>query len=173
MTLARVGIAVAVVAVLGALVNTNAYSRAEAKRWKRVADSLGVEVARVDTVYLHQRDTVLRRIRSQDTLTLTVDQWKTDTIRVVEYVAKADTALRACEALVVSCDERDRLRVEQLAAVNNRLRAVAAQVPSRWAKLKQGGCVVGGAAGGGLVGQRVGEVALGAGIGALAGLLVC
>jgi hypothetical protein len=76
---------------------------------ERVADSLR-RAYRTDTVRLW------RSIRALDTLTVTVDQWKHDTVRVVEYVRAADETARACTRAVATCEERlkvaDSLRIE-------------------------------------------------------------
>ena len=66
---------------------------------RREADSLA-KVYRVDTVRF-------RVIKTQvDTLTRVVESWKHDTLRVVEYVTKADSAIKACSAVVLTCEER-------------------------------------------------------------------
>lgn len=62
-------------------------------------DSLAT-VYRVDTV------TLWRQVRRLDTLTVTVDQWKHDTVRVVEYVTRADSTVRACTAALQTCEQR-------------------------------------------------------------------
>ena len=63
------------------------------------ADSLA-KVYRVDTVRF-------RVIRTQvDTLTRTVENWKTDTLKVVEYVTKADSTIRVCSLALQTCEQR-------------------------------------------------------------------
>jgi hypothetical protein len=87
---------------------------------RRALDSLATIVRRVDTVYRIQRDTFyVRRVRL-DTLTVTVDRWKHDTLEVVRYVAAADSTVRACSLALATCDERDALRVRQLDAWEQR-----------------------------------------------------
>lgn len=93
---------------------------AEARHWKARADSLEARVARIDTVIVVQRDTFLVRRARVDTMTVTVESWKHDTVKVVEYVTAADSAIRACSALVLSCDQRDSVRVLQLEAWEGR-----------------------------------------------------
>lgn len=87
---------------------------------RRALDSLATIARRVDTVYRIQRDTFyVRRVRL-DTLTVTVEHWKHDTLEVVRYVAAADSTVRACSLALATCDERDALRVRQLAAWEQR-----------------------------------------------------
>lgn len=76
-----------------------AQSRADLKAAKHRLDSLEA-VYRVDTVRLW------RTVRALDTLTVTVDRWKHDTLTVVQYVAKADTAIRACTLALGTCEQR-------------------------------------------------------------------
>lgn len=87
--------------------------------------------ARVDTVYRIQRDTFVVRRERLDTLTVTVDRWKRDTIAVVQYVERADSTVRACSALLLTCAQRDSLWRVRYA---NLERQVAAQPrpPPAW-----------------------------------------
>jgi hypothetical protein len=75
------------------------------------ADSLS-KVYRTDTLRL----TKIRRVT--DSLTVTVDQWKHDTLKVVEYVHQADTTIKACTAALQTCE--DRVRIAQLGWANAR-----------------------------------------------------
>ena len=66
---------------------------------RHLADSLA-KAYRVDTVRF-------RVIRTQvDTLTRTVENWKTDTLKVVEYVTKADSTIKVCSMALATCEER-------------------------------------------------------------------
>lgn len=68
-----------------------------------------VAVMRADSLEAaYHVDTVrLRVIRTQtDTMTVTVDQWKHDTVRVVEYVTKADSTIKVCSLALATCEER-------------------------------------------------------------------
>lgn len=69
------------------------------KQLRHDADSLR-GVYRTDTLRLTKY-----RLRT-DSLTTTVELWKHDTLRVVEYVAKADTAIKACVQALQTCDQR-------------------------------------------------------------------
>lgn len=63
-------------------------------------------VAKADTVY---RDSlrVLNRWRDRwDTAYVAVDRWKHDTVEVVRYVATADSTIRACFAVLRTCEDR-------------------------------------------------------------------
>lgn len=66
---------------------------------RHAADSLA-KVYRVDTLRL----TKIRRVT--DSLTVTVDRWKHDTLRVVEYVIKADSTIKVCTAALSTCEAR-------------------------------------------------------------------
>lgn len=95
-------------------------AEAEGARWKLEADSLRKVGARVDTLWRVQRDTFyVRRVRV-DTLTQTVEIWKRDTLKVVEYVAQADSTIKACSALVLTCEERGVIYEAQLRAWERR-----------------------------------------------------
>ena len=113
--------------------------RTEVRRHEARADSLGKLVRGADTVYVHQRDTLLRDIAVVDTLTVTVERWKRDTLQVVRYVARADSALRACVSTMSACEERVRLRDAQHAAEKDAQRvqmaAMKAQIPTRRQRL--------------------------------------
>lgn len=65
-----------------------------------------VERLQLDTVYVRDTVTLWRTTRRVDTLTQSVERWKTDTLAVVEYVALADSGLRACANVVRGCEAR-------------------------------------------------------------------
>ena len=127
-------------ALLGALVfggwrsRDASFARAESKRLADVVDSLVKARARVDTVHATTVRTVVRQVTRLDTLTRDVEVWKSDTIRVVEYVTRADSLARACTALIDSCDEKVRVRDALLATQGQKFRAdlaiVQAKVPT-------------------------------------------
>lgn len=118
-----------VLLVVGAAVSILLYGReqrargaaeAQGARWKLELDSLAKVARRVDTVHLVRRDTMYRRIARVDTMTVTVDQWKHDTVRVVEYVTRTEAALRACTQADTTCVERVANRDRQLVAWEGR-----------------------------------------------------
>lgn len=74
-----------------------ALARAELRDAKRQIDSLG-KVYRVDTLRLTRY-----RLKT-DSLTTTVELWKHDTVRVVEYVARANSTIRVCTQALATCD---------------------------------------------------------------------
>ena len=118
------------------------YAQAESARLQTTLDSLAKQGARVESVYVTRRDTVVRRITRVDSLTQTVTEWKHDTLRVVEYVTATDSALRACSALILSCDERHRVSLAQLAATERKAQAdlavLKARIPTLRARLVNG-----------------------------------
>lgn len=81
---------------------------AEANDAAQVAliDSLTAAGAKIDTVWMVKVDTFYVLRRQLDTLTATVELWKHDTVKVVEYVARADSTIQACSSLIVTCEER-------------------------------------------------------------------
>lgn len=103
--------------------------------------SLAVEALRLDTVYL--RDTVtLWRIKSRwDTAFVDVERWKTDTLRVVEYVTLADSTIRACTATVMTCEARVKVASQQVQALESRWQA--SQSSQRWQRWQWGVAGVG------------------------------
>lgn len=115
-----VAVAVIALGLYGQEQRKRGAAEAEGKEWKRQLDSLAKVGARVDTVYRVQRDTFyVRRVRV-DTLTQTVELWKHDTTKVVEYVAQADSTIKACSALVLTCEERSAIYEAQLGAWERR-----------------------------------------------------
>jgi len=66
---------------------------------RHAKDSLNV-VYRTDTVRF------TRYLRTTDSVFANVERWKTDTLKVVEYVAKADTTIRACTQALSTCEQR-------------------------------------------------------------------
>lgn len=123
------------------------YAQAESARLQTTLDSLAKVQARVESVYVTRRDTVVRRITRVDSLTQTVTEWKHDTLRVVEYVTATDSALRACSALILSCDERAAIQRQQYSALAAKHRAdeavLRARVPTMRSKLVSGALVFG------------------------------
>ena len=71
----------------------------EATVQKKRADSLSLRYVR-DTVRLW------KTIRRTDTLTQTVEQWKHDTVKVVEFVQQADSTIKACTQALATCEQR-------------------------------------------------------------------
>lgn len=106
----------------GAIIGAGARARELAEAEARL-DSLAAVTARVDTIYQTDSVDVWRLKRSTDTLTVTVDQWKHDTVWVVEYVERADSTIRACSALVATCEQRVALRDSTIAQQERRWEA--------------------------------------------------
>lgn len=133
-TLILAGLLLAALVFGGVSQRSASYARAESARLGKALDSLSNVKARVDTVHAVTVRTVTRHTASLDTLTLTVDRWKSDTIRVVEYVTRADSLARACTALIESCEARVSVRDSQIVALRAKARAdlaiVTAKVPT-------------------------------------------
>ena len=144
MTRTHAAIAIAVLAILfGGLSRRDAsFARAESRRLASVVDSLVKVRARVDTIHAVTVRTVTRHVTRLDTLTRDVEVWKRDTIRVVEYVTRADSLARACTALIDSCDEKVRARDALLATRERQWAAdkavLAARIPTRFDRLRGG-----------------------------------
>lgn len=94
-------------------------ARAESARLRATLDSLATAQRPIDSVYTVRVDTVVRRITRVDSLTQTVDRWLTDTVVVREYVVATDSALRACSAVIVSCDDKVRVRDQRIALLDS------------------------------------------------------
>jgi hypothetical protein len=89
-------------------------------------DSVLVQQVRLETLYVRDTQTFWRTKTRWDTVVLSVDRWKTDTLRVVEYVQLADSSLRACASALRTCEQRLELErrkgQHQLGVVNDSLR---------------------------------------------------
>jgi hypothetical protein len=109
---------------IGAEQVLTAQARADAAKWKRTADSLA-KAYHVDTVRL----TKIRRVT--DSLTLTVDRWKTDTLKVVEYVIAADSTIRVCSQALATCEARVGAERQRVLAAQRETAALKAQMPSK------------------------------------------
>lgn len=127
---------VALVAVAGWLGSWGARGQgaraSELKALRAQFDSLTRERARVDTVWRIQRDTFYVRRQRVDTLTRTVELWKHDTLRVVEYVQQADSAIRACSALVVTCERRAELFGQEIGNLRRQVRLLERAEARAW-----------------------------------------
>lgn len=104
--------AVLAVAVIGVWQANNYHQREIGKR-----DLLIAQHERTNADLRHQADSLAKQyrvdtvrfrvIRTQvDTLTRTVENWKTDTLKVVEYVTKADSTIRVCSLALQTCEQR-------------------------------------------------------------------
>lgn len=82
--------------------------------WQIRYDSMSAKAAHRDTVYQYRRDTLWRRVAVFDTIVDSVDRWKHDTVKVVEYVQQARENLEACQSLVLDCEDRVLDRDRQL-----------------------------------------------------------
>lgn len=146
-------------------------ARAEVQRLTTLSDSLARVTARVDTLYSVDTATFTRWRTVRDTLrdSLTI----TDTVEVIRFIAVQDSTIAACSAALLTCDERVALRDQRLAIVSDSLpRAVATEWRGKVTReRKRGLCAVAGAVGGGAVSGE--NAALGAGLGALGGWLLC
>lgn len=76
-----------------------AQARKDGAAARRRADSLE-KAYRVDTLRLWKIK------RETDSLTVTVDRWKHDTIEVVRFVTKADSTIRSCTLALATCEQR-------------------------------------------------------------------
>ncbi len=101
----------------------------------RVADSTLVEVrkqsARVDTVY--RRDTVklTRTIARTDSLRDTLLVHLTDTLKVREFIAAADSTIHACTEVANTCATRLALKDQEIAALTIKVKAAPAALDAR------------------------------------------
>lgn len=111
----HLALAVAAFAIAAAGTLYTAGQRAERAAWQAKAltakrDTVVREIRVVETRY---RTDTLRFVRWRtrwDTVARDVERWKHDTLRVVEYVAVADSTIRACTAALTSCDRLRQLQ---------------------------------------------------------------
>jgi hypothetical protein len=132
-------IALAVLTVVVLVFRAGDRHRAEADRIAlagreyRVADSvsraLAPKIARVDTLVVHDTVKVRVAITRVATLTDTVLHHLTDTVLVKEYVARSDTALKACSELSHDCAQFRSFAIQKFAADSNKFVAFRASIP--------------------------------------------
>lgn len=90
-------------------------------------------IARLDTVYVRDTLTLWRTVRRIDTLTQTVERWKTDTLAVIRYVTLADSTLQACASVVRTCEQRLELeRQNSVKATQTLQQALTEAKRDRW-----------------------------------------
>lgn len=113
-------------------------TRADLKRAKVRIDSLE-RAYRVDTLRMW------RTVRTLDTLTVNVERWKHDTLKVVEYVAKADTTIKACTMALSTCEARVGAERDGRLAAEKQVKLLQSQMPSKLTPLRHRieGAVVG------------------------------
>lgn len=123
----HLALAVAAFAITAAGALYTAGQRAERAAWQAKAltakrDTVVREIRVVETRY---RTDTLRLVRWRtrwDTVVRDVERWKHDTLRVVEYVAVADSTIRACTAALTSCDRLRQLQQERAELAEEQLR---------------------------------------------------
>lgn len=127
-------VALALALVLGYGWHQRTLGRAEAATavYRRANDSLQLVQRAVDTVYRRDTVTLWRSVRRLDTMTVTVEQWKHDTLKVVEYVARADSTVAACTATVLICEQRVGVRDERIRALEGQINAMPKPRGALW-----------------------------------------
>ena len=115
-------------------------------------DTVRVELLRLDTIY--RRDTVrLTHWREKwDTVRQDVERWKHDTLRVVEYVAVADSTIRACVAALATCEQQKAALTRRAELAEEAYRRTLAKVPSGKRRAAE---LIGAAAAGVVIGRAV------------------
>lgn len=114
--------------------------------YKQSLTALQAQAGKLDTLYVHQRDT-LRVLRTRwDTVRLATHTTDTlvsvDTLRMV--VAVADSTINACSVALTTCDQRTAVLRSILAVDSGAIRALSRDLAR--AKLRSRlACVVGGA----------------------------
>lgn len=116
------------------------YGRAEAAtaQLRLANDSLKRESRRIDTLYRVQVDTFVRWRVRLDTLTRTVAEWKHDTVKVVEYVARADSTIRACSVALETCEQRVGVRDDRIRNLEAQIDAMPKPRAALWTWLERG-----------------------------------
>ena len=96
--------------VMGGIVWGASHERTIGRQQQQAQDNARViatdkgAVAKADTIYVAHTDTLTRYVARTTTLHDTVLKHLTDTVLVKEYVATADSTIRACSDVVLSCD---------------------------------------------------------------------
>ena len=90
-------------------------------------------VYRVDTLRLTRLKTIT------DSFTVTVERWKRDTLKVVEYVIRTDSTIAACTQALATCNQRVAAIGKERDAVREANRILIAQQPSALAGWKRRG----------------------------------
>lgn len=86
------------------------------------------EAGRVDTAYIHDTVTFTRWKTRLDTLA--VDMKVTDTVQVRQFIAVADSTVRACSVALQTCETRVALRDQRIAVLDSLLTAEKHTHPS-------------------------------------------
>lgn len=151
----HLALAVAAFAIAAAGTLYEAGKRAERAAWetrtiRAKRDTVVREIRVVETRY--RTDTLrLREWRTRwDTVRLDIERWKHDTLRVVEYLAVADSTIRACTAALTSCDRLRQLQQERAELAEEQLR-----LRTRGQRRRQVLGIVGAAAAGVVTGRLV------------------
>lgn len=87
------------------------------------------QLAKVDTVYVHRVDTLKRHVvkleQLRDTLRIT------DTVQVKEFIRQADSTVKACFAVVESCEQKDSAHKVIEAGLRRQNDALRALIPGK------------------------------------------
>ena len=106
----------------------NLQNRGVAQERGRVADStlavIAPQLAHVETVYVRDTVRVTRTLARLDTLRDTLLQHLTDTVRVREFITRADSAAAACRDLMSDCQAFRALTATKIAALESKLQTV-------------------------------------------------
>ncbi len=105
----------------------------------RVADStlkvVTPKLAHVDTLLVHDTVKVRRLVTSVETLHDTVLAHLTDTVRVKEFITKADSAAKACVELSNDCQAFRAFATQKIAALESKLSVAPPTTSRRWGSL--------------------------------------
>jgi hypothetical protein len=105
----------------------------------RSKDSLAKQY-KVDTLRL----TKIRKVT--DSLTVTVDRWKHDTLEVTKYVLLSDSTIKACTQALVTCEARVGVAQRGWDGARGEIAILKKQMPSAakpWLDRAIGGAVIG------------------------------
>ncbi len=108
-TVAAVVVALLALALYGQEQRKRGAAEAMTARAVAEADSLRLISRKVERIYVRDTIRLWRTVARVDTMTREVERWKHDTTEVVRYVQAADSAIQACRATVLTCEERHRI----------------------------------------------------------------
>lgn len=111
--------------------------RGRAEERTRVQDSvlamLRPQIGKVDTVFRRDTTRLTKIVASTTTLHDTVLKHLTDTVLVKQALAQDSSTIRACVETVGHCAELNRLKDQEIAALNIKLKAQPATIDAkRW-----------------------------------------
>jgi hypothetical protein len=126
--------AIGLLLTLGAVVAGVAYKAGQwaeqGADYRQKRDTLVLTITHYDTVYKTDTLRLRRLVTRWDTVRQTVEVWKHDTLRVVEYVQAADSTIRQCQVTLATCDQLRLLQANRADLAEAEVRRLLLTQPS-------------------------------------------